>query len=828
MKKIDFIKRVLLAVLLIAGSQIANAQADSLRAYYDGESVNPVNDMSGNGFVLDRVADNLQSVPSGISLGNYLDLPAAASDDYSCLTRGAGGDLGVTNEFTIMAFIYDSGDRSAGVFNYAGFSLNTSENGDGTTKYQCAMRIDDDSETDIWFEAPDDASVNNGEWHHLAFTYDGNNVKIYIDGSLKVDSVYGSHTINWDKNAGRISIGYGYTGIAAVFTGKVDEAKIFNKALSQEQIMEEALVANAGEDQYVGLGDAVTLDGSKSIGAISSYNWELDGQSVGTTATISTDTLSAGEHVFTLTVSDGTNSSSDEVVVKVASVVAVAGDDQTVDEGELVTLDASASVGTNLSYTWTLDGVTVGTTVQISTDTLSIGEHTFTLEVTDGVETSTDEVVVTVNAVPVVAAAGADQAVVEGFMLTLNGGGSTGYGLTYLWRLNETDIGTTPVIMTDTLSIGKHVFALAVTDAHGVTAADTVNVYVEGTESLIDFETMYTNSDTSFVDLKNGAEYLVFDTSNGTDKTNGDRLPEEGAVPTLVEGVKGMAMEFDGSNDWVDLQYAYSRGGFNAKSEDYSTSIWFNAAITSRNPPKSPAMVIFDAPGVGLMLWDDTLCIAAYMRDRDDKEAPVGSAKVMIPYTTTDTWTHVALVFDGAATTTKDSSLFKVYINGDLVETDTIPVPNFYADWYDWTIVGSHTGYAALSSVYPETMIPYAQEGDMDSYFSGIIDELYTERAAWTDQDVQDLYNDGTTFVFENNRPETINVYPNPSRGTLRIAGLLGTGQVEIMNMSGEVIKQMEVASSEMINISDLNSGIYIFRVKTADKTYVSKVILTK
>ena len=821
MKKVDFLKKLLLTVILVTGFAFSNTYGqDSLQVYYDGETSPPV-DLSGNN---NNPADKTpQLTYSGVGyLGQCFDLGS------SSIVRGSGFDLNITNQFTIMAFVNPTA-CSGGIFNYSGFSLNTWKIDDNTIKFKCTMRINDDSETDIWFEVPDEHNVAVGEWYHLAFTYDGTDAKIYIDGQEVLTQAQTADSINVKKNNMRIALGYGYVGQGNYFTGKVDEAKILNKALSQAQIANEALVANAGEDQSVGIGTTVTLDGSNSIGAITSYEWTLDGQIVGSTAEISTDTLSGGSHVFTLTVSDGTNTKSDDVTVNVANVLAVAGDDQTVYEGTLVTLDGSASVGSNLTYKWTLNGVGVGNTAEISTDTLSVGEHTFTLEVTDGTDSSSDDVIVTVQAVDVVADAGSNQAVTKGFMVTLDASKSTGYGLTYLWRLNETDIGTTPVISTDTLSIGKHVFALSVTDVHGTSAADTVYIDVEGTESLVDFETMYTNSDTSFVDLENGKECLVFDKSNGTDKTNGDRLPDEGAVPTLIPGVKGQAMEFDGRKDWVDLQYAYSRGGFNAKSEDYSTSIWFNAAKTHEdNIFRSPAMVIYDAPGFGLMLWKDTLCIAAYMRDRDNKSMPVGSAKVMIPYKTTDVWTHIALVFDGAATATKDSSIFKVYMNGELVVTDTIAAPYFYADWYDWAIVGSHTGYAALSSVYPESMIPYAQEGKMDSYFKGSVDELYSERAAWTDQDVKDLYNDGPTIIFGAKRPEVINVYPNPTRGNLRVAGLNGNGEIEILNLSGKVVKAMNVAGSETINISDLNSGIYIVRITTTDKTYVSKIVLTK
>jgi len=450
MKKIDFFKKITLAIVLMTSLTFTNVFGqDSLQVYYDGETSPPV-DLSGND---NNAADKTpQLTDSGIGLlGQCFDLGS------SSIVRGSGFDLNITNQFTIMAFVNPTA-CTGGIFNYSGFSLNSWKIDDNTIKFKCTMRIDNDSETDIWFEVSDDHNVAVGEWYHLAFTYDGTDAKIYIDGQEVLTQAQTVDHINVDKNGMRIALGYGYVGQGSYFTGKVDEAKILNKALSQTQISAEALIAYAGSDQNVGIGSMITLDGSSSLGAITLYEWTLNGQVVGSSDVISTDTLSAGSHVFTLTVSDGTNNNSDDVTINIANIAAVAGDDQTIDEGTLVTLDGSASVGESLTYGWTLNGVSVGNEVSIETDTLSIGEHTFTLEVNDGTDSAVDDVIVTVEAVAVTADAGGNQAVAQGYNVMLDASGSTGAKLTYNWRLNDTEIGTTAQISTDTLSIGKHVF----------------------------------------------------------------------------------------------------------------------------------------------------------------------------------------------------------------------------------------------------------------------------------------------------------------------------------------------------------------------------------
>ncbi|MCF7851607.1 MAG: DUF5011 domain-containing protein, partial [Candidatus Marinimicrobia bacterium] len=83
----------------------------------------------------------------------------------------------------------------------------------------------------------------------------------------------------------------------------------------------QAPVAHAGNDQTIDcvIGSAdVTLNGSGSDadGDALSYSWSYAGNEVSTDASFNT-TLAAGDHTFTLTVSDGVATSSDDVVVHV-------------------------------------------------------------------------------------------------------------------------------------------------------------------------------------------------------------------------------------------------------------------------------------------------------------------------------------------------------------------------------------------------------------------------------------------------------------------------------------------------------------------------------
>ena len=176
-------------------------------------------------------------------------------------------------------------------------------------------------------------------------------------------------------------------------------------------------LADAGPDQNVTVGDTGTLDGSASSdpdGDPLSYQWSFviptgstahlsDSEAV--TPTFVPDV--AGEYTVTLTVNDGTASSGlatatitvDEPVDPNQPPVADAGADRTVEIGQTVLLDGSASSdpdGDPLSYRWVLTAP-AGSNAALSAPTAISptftadveGGYTVTLIVNDGQRDST-------------------------------------------------------------------------------------------------------------------------------------------------------------------------------------------------------------------------------------------------------------------------------------------------------------------------------------------------------------------------------------------------------------------------------------------------------
>ena len=74
--------------------------------------------------------------------------------------------------------------------------------------------------------------INNGKWHHLVATYNNGHHKLYVNGVLEKD--YPGGSIN--ESSGNLILGQKGDALSNQYDGDVDELKIFNKALSAEDI----------------------------------------------------------------------------------------------------------------------------------------------------------------------------------------------------------------------------------------------------------------------------------------------------------------------------------------------------------------------------------------------------------------------------------------------------------------------------------------------------------------------------------------------------------------------------------------------------------------
>jgi len=72
-------------------------------------------------------------------------------------------------------------------------------------------------------------TLNDGNWHHILVTYDGTNVKIYVDGSLNNSSTNGTGATG--TNTQITTIGASEQGTQRYWNGNIDEVAIWSRAL---------------------------------------------------------------------------------------------------------------------------------------------------------------------------------------------------------------------------------------------------------------------------------------------------------------------------------------------------------------------------------------------------------------------------------------------------------------------------------------------------------------------------------------------------------------------------------------------------------------------
>lgn len=228
----------LLLLIISLSTPISLAGEDGLVAYWD------FNEGTGN-VLQDKVGDNNGVLKSGLPgdenlpqwvqgiEGHGLDFLAGKQAYVEIRHSDA---IKPTDAITIMAWVKFSGNLSSRR-EIVGNKTDTGRYG-----YRLFQRY-----SNIYFHISDGATdytyytsadLKEDTWHHIAATFDGITIKLYVDGeeigsnelSAPVKINYSNHAIILGNYLGRKD--------AYPFLGTMDEVRIFNRALSLDQIAE--------------------------------------------------------------------------------------------------------------------------------------------------------------------------------------------------------------------------------------------------------------------------------------------------------------------------------------------------------------------------------------------------------------------------------------------------------------------------------------------------------------------------------------------------------------------------------------------------------------
>jgi hypothetical protein len=198
----------------------ASAKTGLLACYtLDGN----VSDTSGNN--LNGTANGKPAYEAGV-IGQAMMFDGI--DDYVDCTNNVKLDT-ITDKITVVAWIrVDVFDKNyQAIVTKGDSSWRIARNGTGNNiQWRCNGPTPS-------LEVDSQANVNDGQWHHLAGTYDGATARLYVDGALD-GSMAATGAIS--KNTASVYISGNSEKTSRLWAGSIDDVRIYNRALTDAEV----------------------------------------------------------------------------------------------------------------------------------------------------------------------------------------------------------------------------------------------------------------------------------------------------------------------------------------------------------------------------------------------------------------------------------------------------------------------------------------------------------------------------------------------------------------------------------------------------------------
>ena len=265
----------LATVVLLEAPEPAYASEPPVAAYsFDEGEGETIEDLSGNEHTL--AIEEGEWTDKG-RYGGAIDF----DEVESCLSTPSTTDLQLTEEFTLEAWVKPE-------LNVSGDPVIVKEAEEGSS-FALGLGFQEEGAAEAFIgEGAEETSVASEEevprnvWTHLAVTYDGAKLRLYVNGDLA-----GTQEVEDPPTAGSGPLRVGCDEDNGEFAGRIDEARVYNRALDAGEVVADrtaplqtpqagpiaAYSFDAGEG-----GVAEDLSGNGHEGTIEGADWTEKGR----------------------------------------------------------------------------------------------------------------------------------------------------------------------------------------------------------------------------------------------------------------------------------------------------------------------------------------------------------------------------------------------------------------------------------------------------------------------------------------------------------------------------------------------------------------------
>jgi hypothetical protein len=407
------------------------------------------------------------------------------------------------------------------------------------------------------------AEVNDGQWHHVAATYDGTNMCLYVDGTLDATQ---PASLPLATNSFPVCLGENPQAPPGYyFNGAIDEVAIYNRALSAEEIQTIYVTGSGGKcpvpivvasqptNETINAGSAVSWSVAATGSRPLTYQWNFEGTPLaGATNTVFTiedaQPTNAGVYTVTLTNPFQSVTSSNALLTVLARppTIVTQPASQTNNPGATVNFIVVAGGTPPFGYQWSFDrtnmiGATNSALTLTNVQLSQAGNYAVVVTNLYGSVTSSNSVLTLLPQPPIILAQPVSETNVVGGTASFTVIASGTLPLSYQWRFGTSNIiGATSATLTllEVQPSQAGNYTVLITNLFGSTNSATAVLTVNSTPSCDPAP----SGIVSWWPGDGNADDIV-GTNNGV---------LEGGV-TFVAGEVGQAFMLNGSSSYVSI-----------------------------------------------------------------------------------------------------------------------------------------------------------------------------------------------------------------------------------------------------------------------------------